>query len=110
MMRHLRCATLVLLGCTSVLSLVAQQVNEKSWGKNSAGVELATHEDPREHSASGTVLMYNLLGKGFPADKTYDLWFWILGKKPATGIKGVSFDKRGVLVCSGKPGACAGTG
>jgi len=90
--------------------LAAQQFDEKMWGKNSPGVQLATHEDPRRPSPSGTVLTYNLLGKGFPADKVYDLWFWNLGKKPNKGIEGVSFDKRGLLVCSGKPGACAGKG
>jgi len=96
-------------GCLA-LPLAAQQFDEKMWGKNTSGVELVTHEDPRQHTASGTVLMYNLLGKGFPADKTYDLWFWIPGKKPGKAIAGVSFDKRGVLVCSGKPGSCQGSG
>lgn len=100
---------ILLLGSLA-LPLAAQQFDEKMWGKNSSGVELAAHESPREHDASGTVLLYNLLGKGFPADKTYDLWFWIAGKKPQKAIAGVSFDKRGVLVCSGKPGSCAGQG
>ena len=100
----------ILILCCFAPPLAAQQFDEKTWGKNSAGVELVTHEDPRQHTASGTVLMYNLLGKGFPADKTYDLWFWIVGKKPQKAIAGVSFDKRGVLVCSGKPGYCSGQG
>ncbi len=56
------------------------------------------------------MLTYNLAGRGFPADKPYDLWFWIPGKKPQKAIEGVSFDKRGVLVCSGKPGSCPGKG
>jgi hypothetical protein len=90
--------------------LLAQQFDENKWGKNSAGVELATHEDPRQHTASGTVLIYNLIGKGFPADKRYDLWFWIPGHKPNKAIAGVSFDKRGVLVCSGKQDSCQGQG
>jgi hypothetical protein len=108
--RGIRCAwTLLILGCLA-LPLAAQQLDEKMWGNNTAGVELTTHEDPRQHNASGTVLMYNLLGKGFPANKAYDLWFWIAGKKPQKAIAGVSFDKRGVLVCSGKPGACVGQG
>ena len=88
---------ILLLGSLA-LPLAAQQFDEKMWGKNSSGVELAAHESPREHDASGTVLLYNLLGKGFPADKTYDLWFWIAGKKPQKAIAGVSFDK---LVISG---------
>lgn len=102
--------TLVILFSLLALPLAAQQFDEKMWGNNSSGVELATHEGPRQQSASGTVLMYNILGKGFPADKSYDLWFWIAGKKPQKAIAGVSFDKRGVLVCSGKPGSCAGQG
>ena len=103
-------APMLLILCVLALPLAAQQFDEKMWGKNTTGVELATHEDPRQHNASGTVLMYNLLGKGFPADKSYDLWFWIAGKKPQKAIAGVSFDKRGVLVCSGKPGSCQGSG
>ena len=90
------------------LPLGAQQMGEAQWGKNTPGVELATHEDPRQRTSSGTLLMYNLLGRGFPADKTYDLWFWRLDKKPEKAIQGVSFDKRGLLVCSGKPGSCNG--
>jgi len=88
------------------LPLAAQQLDESNWGKNSAGVELSAREGPREHTASGTVLMYNLLGKGFPPHKRYNLWYWIPGKKPEKAIVGVSFDGRGVLVCSGKPGSC----
>ncbi len=103
-------AQTLLILCLFALPLAAQQFDEKMWGKNSPGVELATHESPREHNASGTVLLYNLLGKGFPLNKTYDLWFWIAGKEPQKAIAGVSFDKRGVLVCTGKPGACAGQG
>ncbi len=102
----------ILMLCAAALSLplAAQQFDEKMWGKNSAGVDLAVHEARRQPSPSGTVLTFNILGKGFPADKTYDLWFWNLGQKPKKGIEGVSFDKHGVLVCSGKPGACTGKG
>jgi hypothetical protein len=107
--RTVRLAAAIFIGLLA-LPLAAQQFNENNWGKDSAGVELVTHEGPREHNASGTVLMYNLLGTGFPADKKYDLWFWIPGKQPNLAIKGVSFDKRGVLVCSGKPGSCQGQG
>jgi len=100
----------MLICCGLGLSLAAQRFDESKWGKNSPGVELATHEGPRQQSASGTVLLYNLLGKGFPSDKKYDLWYWIPGKKPEKTIAGVSFDKCGVLVCSGKPGSCLGQG
>jgi hypothetical protein len=96
--------------CLLALPLAAQQFDESKWGKNSPGVELSAREGPREHTSSGTVLMYNLLGKGFPSDKKYDLWYWIPGKKPERAIAGVSFDQPGVLVCSGKPGSCSGQG
>jgi hypothetical protein len=100
----------ILISGSLRLSLLAQQIDESTWGKNTAGSELATHEGPRERTASETVLIYNILGRGFPADKTYDLWFWTLGKKPVKAMAGVSFDKRGLLVCSGMPGFCKGEG
>lgn len=108
MFRHFTLA--VLIGWLLSLPLAAQQFDEKKWGTNSPGVELGIHEGPREHDSSGTVLFYNLIGRGFAPDKTYDLWFWNIGKKPQKAIAGVSFDKRGVLVCSGKPGFCTGKG
>ena len=97
-----------LLLSASCVPLGAQTIDETHWGRNTPGVELATHEGPRQHTSSGTILIYNILGKGFPADKTYDLWFWRLDKKPEKAIQGVIFDKRGLLVCSGKPGTCNG--
>jgi hypothetical protein len=105
-----RVVVLVAAFCALVLPLSAQQFDEKMWGKNSAGVELVVHEDARHPGPSATVLTFNLIGKGFPADKRYDLWFWNLGKKPQKAIPGVSFDKRGLLVCTGKPGECLGKG
>jgi hypothetical protein len=89
---------------------LAAQLDANNWGKNSPGVTLVAHEDPRQHTAKGTVLWYNLLGKGFPEGLVYTLWRWGLEKSPEPLIKGVSFDKRGVLVCSGKPGYCSGAG
>jgi hypothetical protein len=91
-----------------VVPLTAQQLNESNWGKNSPGVELGTHEDPRQHSASGTLLTYNIIGRGFPAGIPYALWVWSLGKQPQKIMDGVSFDKRGLVICSGKPGFCSG--
>ena len=97
------------VGFLFALPMAAQEFDEAKWGQNSAGVELRTLEGPRSHDASGTVLIYNLVGKGFPANERYSLWGWIPGHKPQKAIAGVSFDKRGVLVCSGKPGSCAAT-
>lgn len=104
------CLATTILICCLRLTSPALQADESTWGKSSAGVELGTHEGPRERTSSETILIYNLLGRGFPTDKTYDLWFWTLGKKPLKAMAGVSFDKRGVLVCSGKPGSCKGEG
>ncbi len=92
------------------LPLAAQDFDESKWGKNSPGIELQAIEGPREHEGSSTVLLYNLVGKGFPPNLTYSVWGWIPGNKPRKAIEGVSFDKRGVVVCSGKPGACIGKG
>ncbi|HEY1732405.1 MAG TPA: hypothetical protein VGG15_11680 [Terriglobales bacterium] len=103
-------ALLPLLCCVLTLPLAAQSFNEDAWGRNSPGVELQAVEGPRAHSTSGTALIYNLVGKGFPANQTYSLWGWIPGQKPRKAIAGVSFDHRGVLVCSGKPGGCTGQG
>jgi hypothetical protein len=96
--------------CLVSLPLPGQQVDAQSWGKNTPGVALVAHEGPRQKTSSGTVLMYNLLGKGFPEGVVYALWQWPPGKPPKRIMEGVSFDKRGVLVCSGKPGYCSGSG
>ena len=92
------------------LPLAGQQLDAEHWGKNTLGVELVAHEGPRQKTSSGTVLMYNLIGKGFPDGVVYTLWQWPAGKSPKQMMQGVSFDKRGVLVCSGKPGYCSGSG
>jgi hypothetical protein len=91
-----------------VAPLTAQQLSETNWGKNTPGVELGTHEDPRQHNASGTLLTYNIIGRGFPAGIPYALWGWSLGKQPQKLMEGVSFDRRGLVICSGKPGFCSG--
>ncbi len=96
--------------CLFALPLFAQDFDESKWGTNSPGVELRAIEGPRSHDAGGTVLTYNLVGKGFSPDLKYSLWGWIPGHKPQKAIEGVSFDKRGVLMCSGKPGFCTGQG
>jgi hypothetical protein len=105
-LKYLRLFAAIVI-CT--LPLAAQEFDEAKWGQNSAGVELRAIEGPRDHDASGTILVYNLAGKGFPPDLHYSLWGWIPGHKPQKAIDGVSFDKRGVLVCTGKPGYCPAT-
>ncbi len=103
--------TLVLLiGLVYVAPVAAQQLDANNWGKGTPGVTLVAHEGSREPSERGTVLLYNLIGKGFPDGVVYNLWRLIPGKSPELLIKGVSFDKKGVVVCSGKPGYCSGSG
>ena len=107
---RLRCILLGLLVLACVAPLAAQQLDANSWGKATPGVSLVAHEGSREHTDRGTVLWYNLLGKGFPDGVVYNLWRMVPGKSPELLIKGVSFDTHGVLVCSGKPGYCSGSG
>lgn len=109
--RTLGCILLsAVAACLLASPLSAQDFDEAKWGTNSPGVELRAIEGPRSHDAGGTVLTYNLVGKGFPPDLKYSLWGWIPGQKPQKAIEGISFDKRGVVVCSGKPGSCTGQG
>jgi hypothetical protein len=98
----------LILGLACGVTLAAQQFDANNWGKATPGVTLIAHEDSREHSERGTVLSYNLIGKGFSDGVVYNLWRLIPGKSPELLTKGVSFDKHGVLVCSGKPGYCSG--
>jgi hypothetical protein len=86
----------------------AQQLDAKNWGKNSPGTTLALHEGPRQRTAQGTLLLYNILGRGFPSGIPYELWQWKAGQEPKKVMEGVSFDKRGVMVCSGRAGFCKG--
>ena len=108
MKRMVHWSTFVVLLLT--LALAGQQLDAEHWGKSTLGVELVAHEGPRQRTSSGTVLIYNLIGRGFPDGVVYALWQWPAGKPPKVLIQGVSFDKRGVLVCSGKPGYCSGSG
>src|SRR5208337_4360476 len=108
MMRGIRRSTTILILLVSVVPAVAQQFNADNWGKDTSGVEMTLHEEPRQRTSKGTILWYNVVGKGFPEGIVYTLWRWIPEKSPEPLIKGVSFDKRGVLVCSGKPGYCSG--
>ena len=101
-----RLAGLVLFAM--VLSSAAQQLNSKNWGANSPRISLALHEGPRQKTAEGTLLLYNVLGRGFPSGIAYQLWVWKAGQEPKKLMDGVSFDQRGVLVCSGKAGFCKG--
>jgi len=100
----------LILGLACRAPVAAQQLDLNNWGKATPGVTLVAHEGSREHSERGTVLWYNLIGKGFPDGVVYNLWRLIPGKSPELLTKGVSFDAHGVLVCSGKPGYCSGDG
>ena len=88
--------------------VAAQQLEAKNWGRNSPGITLALREGPRQKTAQGTLLLYNVLGRGFPSGIPYELWQWKAGQEPKKLMQGVSFDERGVLICSGRSGFCKG--
>src|SRR5271166_5826151 len=104
-----RVVTIALLAI-ALLAAASAQVDAKNWGANSAGVTLVLHEGPRQKSPQGTVLWYNLVGQGFPVAMPLQLWQWTPDKEPKRVMEGVSFDKRGVLVCAGGAGFCKGDG
>lgn len=94
---------------TGLLSFsAAQQLDAKNWGKNSPGISLELREGPRQKAGQGLLLLYNVLGRGFPSGIPYELWQWKAGQEPKKLMDGVSFDKRGVMVCSGRAGFCKG--
>jgi hypothetical protein len=94
----------------ALLATAPAQFDAKNWGANSAGVTLVLHEGPRQKSPQGTALWYNLVGQGFPVGVPLQLWQWAPDKEPKRVMEGVSFDKRGVLVCAGGAGFCKGDG
>jgi hypothetical protein len=99
-----------LLGAVLLSSIAAQQLDAKIWGKNSPGITLELREGSRQKTAQGLLLLYNVVGRGFPSDIPYDLWYWKAGQEPKRLMQGVSFDKRGVVICSGRPSFCKGDG
>src|SRR5215510_805462 len=103
-------ALCALLGTLLFSRISAQQLNAKNWGKSSPGITLELHEGPRQKTAQGLLLLYNVVGRGFPSGIAYDLWYWKAGQEPKRLMQGVSFDKRGVVVCSGRPSFCKGDG
>jgi hypothetical protein len=92
----------VFLGTVLLSYIAAQQLDAKNWGKNSPGITLALREGPRQKAAQGTLLLYNVLGRGFPSGIPYELWQWRAGQEPKKIMQGVSFDEHGVMVCSGR--------
>src|SRR5215469_8824982 len=88
--------------------IAAHQLDANNWGKNSPGMTLELREGPRQKTAQGTLLLYNVFGRGFPSGVPYELWQWKAGQEPKKLMQGVSFDGRGVLVCSGRAGFCKG--
>jgi len=109
-MRRTQQSTTLLFLLAAVVPVAAQQLDAENWGRGTTGVELGLHEGPRQRTSKGTILWYKVIGKGLPEGIVYTLWRWIPDKSPEPLIKGVSFDKHGVLVCSGKPGYCSGDG
>jgi hypothetical protein len=101
-------ALCALLGTVLLSRIAAQQLDAKNWGKSSPGTTLELREGPRQKTAQGLLLLYNVVGRGFPSGIAYDLWYWKAGQEPKRLMQGVSFDKRGVVVCSGRPSFCKG--
>lgn len=99
-----------LLGTVLLSHVVAQQLDAKNWGRNSPGITLELREGPRQKTAQGLLLLYNVVGRGFPSGIPYELWQWKAGQERKRVMQGVSFDKRGVMVCLGRPGFCKGEG
>lgn len=106
----LRLALTVFSGTVLLPHLAAQQLDARNWGKNSPGITLQLHEGPRQNTPQGTLLIYNVLGRGFPSGIPYELWQWKAGQEPKRVMQGVSFNEGGVMVCSGQPGFCKGDG
>jgi hypothetical protein len=79
------------------------------WGKNSPGAELKATEISREPGKTGTMVTYTLSGKGFPANGTYSLWGWILGRQPEKAIEGVTFNSNGLVACAPNAPTCKQT-
>jgi hypothetical protein len=98
------------LFATGLLATASAQIEAKNWGANTAGVTLVLHEGPRQKSPQGTILWYNLIGQGFPSGVPFEIWQWTPDKEPKRVMEGVSFDRRGVLVCTGRAGFCKGDG
>lgn len=101
-------ALTALFGTVFLSSSVAQQLDARNWGKNSPGIALELREGPRQKTGQATLLLYNVLGRGFPSGIPYELWQWKAGQEPKKLMDGVSFDKHGVMVCSGRVGFCKG--
>jgi len=99
-----------LLGTVLLSHIAAQQLDAKNWGKNSPGINLELREGPRQKTAQGLLLLYEVVGRGFPSRIPYELWQWKAGQEPKKVMQGVSLDERGVMVCSGRPGFCKGDG
>ena len=92
------------LSMTALVAPCTAQIDAKNWGTNTPGITLVLHEGPRQKSAQGTILWYNVIGQGFPAGAPFELWQWAPDKEPKRVMEGVSFDKQGVLVCTGRRG------
>ena len=97
-----------LFGTVLLSYSAAQRFDAKNWGKNSPGITVELREGPRQKTGQGTLLLYNVLGRGFPSGIPYELWQCKAGQEPKKLMDGVSFDKRGVMVCSGRAGFCKG--
>ena len=101
---------LVVLFAIFVLSVAsAEDITSKNWGKDSQGIKLSLREESRQRSVNGTILSYKIIGEGFRRVFLINCGNGFQARSRKSQGK-VSFDKHGVLVCSGKPGFCSGDG
>ncbi|HVT96154.1 MAG TPA: hypothetical protein VHE33_01525, partial [Acidobacteriaceae bacterium] len=77
------------------------------WGPQmtTPGLSLAMTEVSRTKTADGTQIKYHLTGSGFSPTDKLTLVRWPLDAQAKVLMGGISFDAKGVAVCSDSPGA-----
>ena len=72
------------------------------WGPDmdSPGLSIALAEVRRTKTAQGTSITYQITGSGFSPDGKLTLVRWPLNAEAHSVMSGISFDAKGVAVCS----------
>jgi hypothetical protein len=72
------------------------------WGPdmNSPGLSIALAEVSRTRTPQGTSITYQITGSGFSPDEKLMLVRWPLNAEAHSEISGISFDAKGIAVCS----------
>ncbi len=84
---------------------MAAKLSATNWGENpTASVYLELKETDRKKVRGHTEVTYHIKSSGFPAGKTYTLWYMQSGdQKVAPSMGGFSVDSTGELVCPAAP-------